>query len=89
MSRAGTKTKTIDHAGDVYRFPNPKTKKIIMSRDARLMNLMWRHYKRRQNYARRQVQLYLDEDESLSLERNDPVKIELRLMGTTHPHRED
>ena len=35
-----------DHAGDVYRFLNVQTKKIIMSRDARRLNLFWKHYKR-------------------------------------------
>ena len=32
-----------DHAGDIYRFLNVKTKRIIMSRDARWLNLMWKH----------------------------------------------
>ena len=63
-----------DHAGDVYRFLNVKTKRIIMSRDARWLNLMWKQYIRKHNYARRQVELFLDEEESLSLERNEPVE---------------
>ena len=57
-----------DHAGDVYRFLNVKTKRDIMSRDARWLNLLWKHYKREQNYGRRQVELFLDEEENLSLE---------------------
>ena len=65
---------TDDHAGDVYRFRNVKTKRIIMSRDVRWLNLMWKHYKRKHNYARRQVELFLDEEESLSLEGNEPVE---------------
>ena len=28
-----------DHAGDVYRFMNVQTKRIILSRDARWLNL--------------------------------------------------
>ena len=71
-----------DHSGDVYRFLNVKSKRIIMSRDARLLNIMWKHHKKH-NYARRQVELFLDEEESLSLEGNEPV------MGMTHPHREN
>ena len=35
-----------DHAGDVYRFINVQTKKIILSRDAQWLNLFWKHYKR-------------------------------------------
>ena len=62
-----------DHAGDICRFLNVKTKRIIMSRDARWLNLMWKHDKRKHNYARRQVELFLDEEEDLSLEGNEPV----------------
>ena len=36
-----------DHAGDVYRFQNIHTKRIIMSRDVRWLNLIWKHDKRR------------------------------------------
>ena len=63
-----------DHAGDVYRFLSVKSKRIIMSRDARWLNLMWKHYKKKHNYARRQVGLFLDEEENVSLEENEPVK---------------
>ena len=60
-----------DHSGDVYRFNNINTKRIIMSRDAMWLNLMWKHYKRKHNHARRQGQLFLDEEENLSLEGNE------------------
>ena len=63
-----------DHAGDVYRFLNVQTKRIIMSRDARWLNLMWKHYKRKHNYARRQLELFQDQEEDLSLEGNEPVE---------------
>ena len=59
-----------NHAGDVYRFLNVKNKRIIMSRDARWLNLLWKHYKRKHNYARIQVELFLDEEENLNLEGN-------------------
>ena len=61
---------TDDHAVDVYRFLNAKPKRIIMSRDARWLNIMWKHYKKKNSYARRQVELFIDEEESLSLEGN-------------------
>ena len=60
-----------DHAGDDYRFLNVKSKRIIMSRDARWLNIIWKHYKKKHNYARRQVELFLDEEENLSLEGNE------------------
>ena len=62
-----------DHAGDVYRFINIQTKKAILSRVAKWLNLFWKHYKMRHNNPRRQkVELFLDEEENLSLEGNDP-----------------
>ena len=62
-----------DHAGDVYRFINIQTKKVILSRDVKGLNLFWKHYKMRHNNPRRQqVELFLDEEENLSLEGNDP-----------------
>ena len=74
-----------DHAGDVYRFLNVNPKRIIMSRDARWLNLMWKHYKRKHNYARRQVELFLDEEESLSLEGNEPVGNRIEGDGNNTP----
>ena len=63
-----------DHAGEYYRFLNVKAKRILMSRDSTWLNIMWKHYKKKHNYARRQVELFLDEEESLSLEGNEPVE---------------
>ena len=65
-----------DHAGDIYRFLNVKTKRVIMSTYARWLNIMWKHYKKKHNYARRQVELFLDEEENLSLEGKEQWKIE-------------
>ena len=61
------------HAGDVYRFLNVQTKRrIIMSRDARWLNLLWKHNKRKHNHPRTpQVQLFLNEEENLNLEGNE------------------
>ena len=36
-----------DHGGDVYRFINTQIKKVILSRDAKFLNLFWKHYKMR------------------------------------------
>ena len=52
-----------DHSGDVYRFLNIHTKRIIMSRDARWLNIIWKHYRMKSIYARKQVELVLDEEE--------------------------
>ena len=52
-----------DHAEDVYRFLNIHTKRIIMSRDVRWFNIIWKHYRMKSIYARKQVELFLDEEE--------------------------
>ena len=52
-----------DHAGNVYRFLNIHTKRIIMSRDVRWLNILWKHYRMKNLYARKQVELFLDEEE--------------------------
>ena len=74
-----------DHSGDVYRFLNTKTKRIVMSRDARWLTIMWKHYKKKHNYARRQVELFLDEEESLSLEGYEPVENRIEGDGNNTP----
>ena len=52
-----------DHSRDVYRFLNIHMKRIIMSRDVRWLNIIWKHYRRNSIYARKQVELFLDEEE--------------------------
>ena len=37
-----------DHTGDVYRFIQLKTQHVILSRDPRWMNIMWKAYMRKQ-----------------------------------------
>ena len=60
-----------DHTKDVYRFLNIHTRRIILSRDVRWLNIMWKQYKKKSIYARRQVELFLDEEErSLEDERS-------------------
>ena len=41
-----------DHSGDVYRFLIIHTKRIIMSRDARWLNIIWKHHRMKNIYAR-------------------------------------
>ena len=38
-----------DHAGNVYRFINIETKKIILSRDIKWLNSFWKEYKKRRD----------------------------------------
>ena len=52
-----------DHSRDVHRFLNIHTKRIIIRRDVRWLNIIWKHYRRKSIYARKQVQLFLDEEE--------------------------
>ena len=65
-----------DHAGDVYRFLSIHTKRIIMSRDVRWLNKIWKHYRMKSIYARKQVELFLDEEErsigESSIEEEEP-----------------
>ena len=52
-----------DHSRDVHRFVNIHTKRIIMSRDVRWLNIIWKHYRKKNIYARKQVELFLDKEE--------------------------
>ena len=53
-----------DHTKAVYRFLNIHTKRTILSRDVRWQNIIWKHYKDKNIYAKRQAELFLDEEES-------------------------
>ena len=76
-----------DHAGDVYRSLNVQTK-TIMSRDARWLNLLWKHYKRKHNHPRRpQVELFLDEEENLNLEENELEENRIEGDGNNTPEQ--
>ena len=46
-----------DHTGDVYRFIHLNTQHVILSRDARWMNIMWKTYMRKQNCINRGLQI--------------------------------
>ena len=47
-----------DHTKDVYRFLNIHMRRIILSRDVRWLNIIWKQYKKKSLYARRQVELF-------------------------------
>ena len=53
-----------DHTKDVYRFLNIHTKRIILSRDVRWLNIIWKRYKDKSTYAKRQAELFLGEEVS-------------------------
>ena len=72
-----------DHSGDVYRFLNIHTKRIIMSRDASWLNIIWKHYRMKSIYARKQVELFLDEEER-SIEEDSEQEEEEEIEGDGH-----
>ena len=78
-----------DHAGHVYRFLNVQTKRTIMSRDARWLNLLWKHdNKRKHNHPRRpQVELFLDKEENLNLEGNELEEYRIQGDGNNTPEQ--
>ena len=59
-----------------------------MSRDARWLNRFWKHYKKKHNHPRRQhVELFLDEEENLSLEGNELEENRIEGDGNNTPER--
>ena len=76
---------TDDHAGDAYSFLNIKTKRIIMSRDARGLNIIRNHYKKNHIYARREVELFLDKEERSIHEGYEPSANRIEGDGNNTP----
>ena len=77
-----------DHSEDVHRFLNINTKRIIMSRDARWLNIIWKHYRMRSIYARKQVELFLDEEERSIQEESEQEENTIEGDGNNTPtHR--
>ena len=74
-----------DHSGDVYRFLNIHTKRIIMSRDARWLDIIWKHYRMKSIYARKQVELFLDEEERSIEEDSEQEEDEIEGDGHNTP----
>ena len=69
-------------------FSTVQTKRIVTSRDARWLNLFWKHYKRKHNHpGRQQVELFLDEEENLYLEGNEPEENRIEGDGNNTPEQ--
>ena len=61
-----------DHAGNVYRFINVHTKKIILSRDVQWLNSFWKQCKTRNNDSRYLVEeFFLNDEDDQNLEESD------------------
>ena len=52
-----------DHAGNVYRFINIQTKKIILSRDVQWLNSFWKQYKQRNDDLKKFIEEFFPNDE--------------------------
>ena len=52
-----------DHAGNIYRFINIQTKKIILSRDVQWLNSFWNQYKKRKDESKKSVEEFFPNDE--------------------------
>ena len=52
-----------DHAGNVCRFINIQTKKIIVSRDLQWLNSFWKQYKKRKDDSKKLVEEFFPNDE--------------------------
>ena len=52
-----------DHAGNVYRFINIQTKKIILSRDIQWLNSFWKEYKTRKSDSKNLIDEFYSHDE--------------------------
>ena len=60
-----------DHTGDVYRFLHLKTQHVILSRDARWMNIMWKAYMRKQQCINHGLQII---DEAFESDDDDDIR---------------
>ena len=52
-----------DHAGNVFRFINIQTKKIILSSDVQWLNSFWKQYKKRKDDSKKLVDEFFSNDE--------------------------
>ena len=73
-----------DHAGNVYRFINTQTIKIILSRDVQWLNSFWKEYKTRKDDSRKLVDVFhsLEEDEQTQEESEEEEPNELEIAET-------
>ena len=52
-----------DHAGNIYRFINIQTKKIILSRDIQWLNSFWKEYMKRRDDSKKLIYEFYSHDE--------------------------
>ena len=56
-----------------------------MNRDARWLNIIWKHYRMKSIYARKQVELFLDEEERSILEESEQEENKIDGDGNNIP----
>ena len=56
-----------------------------MIRDARWLNIIWKHYRMKSIYARKQVELFLDEEERSIQEEYESAQIRIEGNGNNTP----
>ena len=65
-----------DHAGNVYRFINIQTKKIILSRDIQWLNSFWKEYKKRKDDSKKLVdEFYSHDEDDQTQEESEPEEL--------------
>ena len=65
-----------DHAGNVYRFINIKTKKIILSRDIQWLNSFWKKYKKKMDDSKKLVdECYSHDEDDQTQEESEPEEL--------------
>ena len=76
-----------DHTGDVYRFIHLKTQHVILSRDARWMNIMWKAYMRKQQYINQnwvnQQPEYRDREAVPPLDQQRRLGLDIDMIGAS------
>ena len=65
---------SMQHAGDVYRLMNPKTSRVIHSRDVKWIGKMWAEFYKIKMIDRASV--YVDRDEDFQLEEEEDQDID-------------
>ena len=61
-----------DHAGNIYRYINIQTKKIILSRDIQWLNSFWKEYKKRKDDSKKVIaELYSHDEDDQTQEESE------------------
>ena len=69
-----------DHAGNVYRFINIQTKKIILSRDVQWLNTFWKQYKKRKDDSKKLVDEFFSSNEDDQTQEESETE-EIKISG--------